>query len=632
MCGIAGIFDPFQRASEVGRCVRIMRDAQKHRGPDDAGVWVSQDKQVAFGHRRLSIIDLSSAGHQPMESQTGRVKLVFNGEIYNFTDLRVELRSGGVVFRGRSDSEVLANAIDLWGVEATLERISGMFAFAAWDQAKRSLVLARDHVGKKPLYYGVVGGVLYFASELRALERIGLSLTICEEALAEYFTYHYIPAPLTIYRDIFKLPPGSIITVGAKSLAVQQTGTALKTRRFWRIEDTVADGPRSGAPWPSTRSALKCSIFEATERRMLADVPVGAFLSGGIDSSLIVGVMQKLNRAPVNTFSVGFEGGPDESAHAARVAAHLGTNHHVLQVGPSDWLGELETFGHVFDEPFGDPSAIPTFLVSQLARQHVTVALSGDGGDELFLGYERYARIQRRDRLWRLGRWLGLDVVVRQVRHGLGESPGHGGTKVDRVLDLLSSRDRFELYEQVVRDWPGESVIDRPTSMRARMLWGVAERVCDDLAAQAALFDQLLYLPENILTKVDRASMAVSLEVRSPLLDRNVVERAQRIPTDQKLRDGQLKWPLRDILEDFVPRALWDRPKMGFVPPMRTWLAGPLAPWVDDLLDQWRRDSGVPIRVAPIQREWMSYKAGRLSAFGRLWTAMAFFLWYRARY
>jgi asparagine synthase (glutamine-hydrolysing) len=642
MCGICGYWTGARlvAADEQAMVARRMADTLRHRGPDDAGVWVDEDAGLSLGHRRLSILDLSPQGHQPMVSGSGRFVLSYNGEIYNFASLRRELESAGAVFRGRSDTEVLLAGIEQWGLPGTLERAEGMFALALWDRRARTLSLARDRAGKKPLYYGHAGRSFVFASELKALHVVpGFTREIDREALGLYLQYGWVPAPRTIYRGIRQLQPGTTLTLQAP-----RDGAAAP-EAYWSARAVCEAGRR--APFTGSLEAaadrLEGLLRTAVAERMVADVPLGALLSGGVDSSLVVALMQAQSSRPVRTFTIGFsEQRYDEAAHARTVAGHLGTEHTELYMTPADALGLVPRLADLYDEPFADNSALATALVCRLAREHVTVALTGDGGDELFAGYRHYAdtgprwhRLTRRS-LWQrrleadgselLGRSLwALDRAC----HAEKREKVAWGAKLVRQARALQAEDAVGLYLRRVRQRladPAEIVVGG----------GIVRSSLDDRALPAddtdivrvlRLFDFSTWLVDDILVKVDRASMAVGLEARSPLLDHRVGEFAWSLPTAMLIGPGGGKRPLRAILDRYVPRQLTERPKAGFVVPLRQWLKGPLRDWAETLLDPARvRQEGL-LRPEAVTRAWRQLQTGWDRNQGLVWSILVFQLW-----
>ena len=615
----------------------------QNRGPDDAGAWADTQAGIALGHRRLSIIDLSPMGHQPMHSASGRYVLAFNGEIYNQLALRSELEASGSApaWRGHSDTETLLAGFAAWGVAATLRRAVGMFAIALWDRAERHLTLARDRLGEKPLFYGWVRGAFVFGSELKALRAYpGFINPINRDALALYLQHCAVPAPYSIYQDIFKLEPGCMLSLDAAGV----DGKTVKTEAYWRITDAVRQGLATPIESEAEAlAALEAALREAVALQAVADVPLGAFLSGGVDSSAIVALMQAQSSRPVQTFTVGFdEAGFDESPHALAVAKHLGTDHHALRVTAADARAVIPLLPSMYDEPFADSSQIPTHLVSKAARQHVTVALSGDAGDELFGGYNRYFWGQR---VWnRLG-WMpplvrqGLGAAIQRVPMAAwdaigGALPGANGIarlgdkahKLAHRLKTVQSVD--DLYRSLVTEWPQDvhlvrGAIRLPTKLDdADLAVGVPEA-----EHRMMLWDTVTYLPDDILTKVDRAAMSVSLETRVPFLDHRVVELAWRLPLHMKIRNGQGKWALRQVLYKYVPRELIERPKAGFGIPVGQWLRGPLRGWAEELLDEARLKREGYFNPAPIRQVWQEHLSGRREWTSRLWTVLMFQAW-----
>lgn len=645
MCGLAGGLSPadFQTLHSAARS---MTQALAHRGPDDEGLWEDAEAGIMLGHRRLAIVDLSASGHQPMVSASGRWVIAFNGEVYNHLRLREELEGGvgAPDWRGHSDTETLLAGFDAWGVRATVERCIGMFAFSVWDRQERVLILARDRLGEKPLYYGWQGtgeaACFLFGSDLVALKRHPeFSAPIDRGALALYMRHNYVPAPYSIHQGIQKLLPGHLLSV-----SVRAREPVLEP--YWSMESIAVEGvadPFQGADGEAV-DALETLLRDAVGQQMMADVPLGAFLSGGIDSSTVVALMQAQSSRPVRTFSIGFdETGYNEAVHAKAVAAHLGTEHSELYVTPGQALDVIPRLPEVYSEPFADSSQIPTYLVSAMAKGHVTVALSGDAGDELFGGYNRYVLTRN---LWRgvssiprpmrgvavgMLRWPKVDTWNRLARPVRGMLPealqmANLGDKAHKAAAVLDSASLDEIYLRLVSHWPDGVVLGgdiHPTPLHGQrpMLEGL-----DPVQRMMAL-DSVTYLPGDILTKVDRAAMAVSLETRVPFLDHRLVEFAWRLPQALKLRDGKGKWILRQVLHRHVPRALIERPKMGFGVPIDAWLRGPLREWAENLLDESMLRQQGYLDPAPIRQRWKEHLSGQRNWQHHLWDVLMFQAW-----
>ncbi len=612
-----------------------------HRGPDGAGTWIAPDGRVGLGHRRLSIIDLSPAGFQPMASASGRYTVSFNGEIYNFGSLRKELESAGARFHSHSDTEVMLAAFDAWGVSLALTRLTGMFALAVWDATEAALWIARDRLGIKPLYYSIQDGELTFASELRALVVWkGKIPLVSAEGLTEYLRLGYVPGPISIFEGIQKLPPGCY--------AVYRAGQLSTPQAYWKLAEVV----RAGMDQPITDTAQALDTLEeklraAVASHMVSDVPLGAFLSGGIDSSTVVALMQIQSRSPIKTFSIGFqERGYDEAQHAAALAKYLGTEHTQLYVSDTDSRSIIPLLPDIYDEPFADPSQIPTFLVSKLAREHVTVALSGDGGDELFAGYNRYVFVAR---FWQRLQLIPLSLR-RMAAHGLLSAtpeawdiffkhatpflprnlvPALPGQKMHKIASILPSSTLLSVHSQLVAQWTNPQALLNPNWYHKGLLWQDQLSPYESLSApqQQMVWDTQTYLVDDILTKVDRASMRVGLEARVPLLDHNVVEFAWRIPMFMKLKDGSGKWLLKQLLYRHVPQALVERPKMGFSVPVDAWLRGTLREWAETYLaeDRLRSEGFFDARV--VRQTWEEHLKAEIDAGGQIWTLLMFQIW-----
>ncbi|NCT83560.1 MAG: asparagine synthase (glutamine-hydrolyzing) [Comamonadaceae bacterium] len=640
MCGITGTLSMSGASQDsLLATAKAMSTALRHRGPDDEGQWADADNGIAIGHRRLAIVDLTPLGHQPMVSTCGRYVLAFNGEIYNHLALRAEI--GAWNWRGHSDTETILACITVHGLQATLPKLVGMFAIALWDREQRELTLARDRMGEKPLYWGhLPGGDLVFGSELKALRaHPRWQGEIDRDALALYMRHNAIPAPYSIYRSIKKLRPGEWLTI--------KRDGATRSGLYW---DCIA-AARSGHAAPldlddaQAVDALGDVLGAAVKDQMVADVPLGAFLSGGVDSSLIAALMCRHASAPVRTFTIGFsESAYNEAHHAKAVAAHLGTDHTELYVSPQDALAVIPKLPAIYDEPFADSSQIPTFLVAEMARRHVTVALSGDAGDELFAGYNRYLLA---DRIWhRLER---LPVAVRRVaaKAALSLSPGvwsalgglvpagraHGniGDKVHKFArTVLPAQTQAEMYRALVSHWdePARIVLGASEPPTLLQLERGSFAGFSDIEYMS-LLDQITYLPDDILVKVDRAAMATSLETRAPLLDHRVVEFAWRVPMHQKIRAGKGKWLMRELLYRDVPRELIERPKQGFAVPLDAWLRGPLRDWAADLIEPRALHRAGLFDVAEVQRRWQEHLSGKRNWHYQIWDVLMFQAWHR---
>src|ERR1700722_1674109 len=646
MCGIAGLLDPnaSTSADRLGALASTMASSLEHRGPDAGGLWTDADAGVALGHCRLAVIDLGPGGAQPMVSAGGRWVIAYNGEIYNHPDLRHRLELAGTRFRGNSDTEVLVAAVERWGIDRAFDACEGMFAAALWDRNERALHLLRDRFGEKPLYYGWVGTVFEFGSELKALATLpGFAPELDRAAVSSYLRSNCIPAPDTIWRAARTLLPGHLVTLGESSVP----GVLPRQRCYWSAADAVArarEHPLTASDKEMT-DQLEDALSDAVAARMVADVPVGAFLSGGIDSSTVVALMQRHSSGSVRTFTVGFaDRSFDESSEAAAVAAHLGTDHTTVDVGDAEAVEVISQLPDIWDEPFADVSQIPTYLVSRVAREQVTVALSGDGGDELFAGYNRHAWL---DRVWgtatavpaRARRTAGsaLSRIPPSVVEGAARAASvlpvgwrvrNPSNKEVKLARVLAASDPEDAYRALTTHWADADTLvlggdnrDHPDNGGGSPIAGAG------ITEQMLWLDLVGYLPDDILVKLDRAAMAVSLETRVPFLDRRILELAWSLPLDAKLRAAQTKWVLRQVLQRHVPAALVERPKMGFGLPIGAWMRGELAPWAEHLLDERRlRDQGL-LDPLPIRRAWELHRSGRRDLGYELWDVLVLQSW-----
>ncbi len=648
MCGIAGLWRPGSGSLQESEAIaRRMADALVHRGPDDSGVWSDPGAGIVLAHKRLSILDLSPEGHQPMRSASGRYVIVFNGEIYNFADLRRELQSdGGLAWRGHSDTEVMLAAFECWGVQRAVQRFVGMFAFALWDTVEHVLHLGRDRLGEKPLYYGWAGDTLLFGSELKALHaHPEFQTTIDRDSLALYLRYACVPATYSIYSGTNKLLPGTLLSLTQQALLARRRPSV---QPYWTLGNAVVDGARlnSNARAADLVDELDDVLRKAIAGQMVADVPLGAFLSGGIDSSAVVALMQTQSARPVRTFTIGFaEAEYNEAEHAKRVARHLGTDHTELYVTPQDALDVVPRLTEMYDEPFADSSQVPTYLVSQLARQHVTVALSGDGGDELFGGYNRYrwGKKIRRFTGW-MPDLLQDHLVSRLERHSAEQwdatferwswaMPARlrykaPGDKLHKLARLLTAGSDEELYQRLVSFWPdGVAIREAGYSVPPGWISYDTPSALRTLPERMMYLDAMGYLPDDILVKVDRAAMSTSLETRVPMLDHRVVEFAWRLAARHRVSGGQGKWLLRQVLDRYVPRTLLERPKQGFSIPLDSWLRGPLRDWAESLLNERRLAEEGFFDPGPIRQRWKAHLSGARNWQNHLWIVLMFQAW-----
>ena len=674
MCGIAGIWSPTLPRQERLAIIEKMTDRLKNRGPDDMGAWSPEGDGIAFGHRRLSIIDLSAGGHQPKTSPSGRFVITFNGEIYNYLDLRRELEGRGRHFASTSDTEVLLQGFEEWGIRSTLVKSAGMFAMGIWDTQAKTLTLARDRIGEKPLYYAMVsntsnntsngtinaskpGGAssrgvgFAFASEPEALRAIpGWSPAIDRTSLSLYFRYGYVPAPRSIFAGVAKLEAGMSLTVKIPDSGDSLKSTDFVRERFWSLAriatGAVSTQQRYSGSFEAASHDLESLVQQVISQQMISDVPLGAFLSGGVDSTTVVALMQRASDQPVKTFTIGFsESDFNEAVHAKAVAKHLGTDHHELYVNPAQAMDVIPRLPKIFDEPFADSSQIPTFLVAQMARAHVTVSLSGDGGDEFFGGYPRYHALEGL-----AGRAARLPGPLRQILGGaLAQIPPAAinraaarispflpsptsligtGEKAEKLARLLGRSTPSEMYSEIMAVWndPSSLVVGGSNEFG----WGDFE---DEAAGAPSItetmmfMDGLTYLPDDVMTKVDRACMAVSLESRAPLLDHRVAEFAWSLPLAYKIQGSNGKRILKDILSRHVPPALTERPKQGFGIPIGQWLCGPLRSWAEDLLNPEEMKAQGYLNPVPVQRVWQEHLAGQYNRTPMVWAVLMFQAW-----
>jgi asparagine synthase (glutamine-hydrolysing) len=646
MCGLTGFVASNNNFPENWReTLCAMAGQIAHRGPDSSGVWSDPGAGVALAHRRLAILDLSPQGHQPMVSASGRFVIVFNGEIYNYRQIMDDLIVLGHGFRGHSDTEVMLAAIEQWGIKDAITRFNGMFAFAIWDNQTSTLFLVRDRLGEKPLFFGVVDSQFVFGSELKALKaHPQWRGEIDTDALAMFMRYGYIPAPYSIYKQINKIRPGEI-------LSVNFSGSAIKTKaeQYWSMTEVIKKANRNliVASDDEMISGLEQLLLDSIRQQMVADVPLGAFLSGGIDSSTVVALMQSLSTQPIETFTVGFDyDGFDEAEYARKIAQYLGTHHTELYVDSNDALNVIPKLADIYDEPFADSSQIPTYLVSQLTRRHVTVSLSGDGGDELFCGYSRYFLVNN---FWMKIAWLPVSLRKRFADYVLGipidhlESrfswlrplfarygqAGTAGDKIKKAALVVGAKSNAEFYSLLTSNWidtlgllvsENDGEFEHPIFIRNLDF-------SQDFVSHMMFSDTVRYLPDDILVKVDRAAMANSLESRIPMLDYRIVEYAWRLPLSVKYRNKQGKWILRQVLNKYVPQEMFDRPKKGFSVPMRSWLAGPLRDWTEELLDENRmREQGF-FKPSFIREKWQEHLQGKRNWQSQIWSVLVFQSW-----
>jgi len=644
MCGIAGALysEPNLKDDEFSSLMKAMGDTLVHRGPDDSGVWVNSPDGIGLVHRRLSIIDLSPQGHQPMISGNGRFVIVFNGEIYNFKEIRGRLEKNGVKFKGHSDTETLLESIATEGIEKTLADINGMFAFALWDREDNSLILARDRIGKKPLYYGVCNGVFLFGSELKALKKHpDFDDEIDRAALGQFIQYSWLNGPASIYKKINKLSPGTYLKISKTFKA-----DLMQPVTYWSALESARLGQANlySGSYEEAVTHLEKLVADSVERRMIADVELGALLSGGIDSSLVVSMMQAQSTRKVKTFSIGFhEATHNEAVHAKKIAEYLGTDHSELYVTPDECMNVIPQLPHMYDEPFGDVSQIPTYMVSKLANRDVKVVLSGDGGDELFAGYTRYFRCMQH--------WEKHENIPLFVRPAIGEVMDYAaqaswrllantktqegvagwrrlGAKLEKRARRIGAKSSLELFVRMMMRYKDITELvkmhdDSQTMLSNKEDWPAHA----DPILNMMLIDTLCYLPDNILVKVDRASMATSLEARCPLLDKEIAEFAWRLPHAMKVNQLGGKRILKDILAKYLPTELTDRKKMGFGVPIGKWLRSPLRDWAEDMLDKEKIRQQGYLNEDVVQRLWKQHLSGWRNHNDILWSILMFQAW-----
>lgn len=654
MCGLAGLLGPYS-AEEIRAAATRMADSLQHRGPDDEGVWLCSDSPLALAHRRLSIQDLSSLGHQPMVSNSGRMVIAFNGEIYNFKKLADELSDLGVTLKGGSDTAVILAAIECWGMNKALSKSEGMFAFALVDVANRTITLARDRFGEKPLFYGWLGNTFLFASELKAIiAALGRRPDIDYTAMAAYLRFGYVPSPHSIFKNIYKLVPGSSLTINFDqfnfpelfSAMPQSNPTMVCPELYWDFDEVISDAQSNIIT--DEREAIEelhSTLKECVKDQCIADVPIGAFLSGGIDSTLIAAVMQSVNSLPINTFTIGFkEKYFDEAPFASAISKHLGTNHHEFYVGEKDCLQLVSDLPKVWDEPFADSSQLPALLVTRMAKKHVTVCLTGDGGDELFCGYNRYL----------VGNWWAdrtkyipsgmksigasaISSVPFHVWEGLYDlytklsskkaTQANFAAKVQKVAGLLKADNSLEAYRFLLSYWDAPSDVTRSAEAKSILDYPCPVKLPDFLRVMM-YWDQKGYLVDDNLVKNDRASMSVALESRLPLLNHRIAELSWRLPPSMLVRNRKTKWILRAVLDKYVPSNLIDRPKMGFSVPLASWLRGPLKDWSLDMLAS--ADSIFPrASIESIERTWKEHDTNRYDHSNKLWSILMLIAWYK---
>ena len=646
MCGINGFYS--KSLSNFDDVIVKMNSAISHRGPDTNGAWSDKNLGIVLGHQRLSIIDVSSSGNQPMQSSSGRYILTYNGEIYNYLKIRkeLEMNNANIKWKGNSDTEILLESIDFWGIELTLQKIQGMFAFGIWDQKMRRLILARDRIGEKPLYYGWQGEgnnrVFLFGSELKALKvHPEFNGQINRDAIALQLRHNCIPAPYTIYKDIYKLLPGNYLELKHTDLKKELLGYP---KKYWSLTSSLMHGNKNQLKFneDEIQKDLEENLKISVKKQMISDVPIGAFLSGGVDSSTVVALMQSQSHQPVKTFTVGFnESEYNEAKFAKKIAKHLGTNHTELYVSPKTAMEVIPKISTIYDEPFSDSSQIPTFLVSQLTKQHVKVAISGDGGDELFCGYNRYKMSEKFSSIFRFMPFTLRKTLASTIKsispHNLDkilkfipilDQPTNFGDKIYKGADVLNTKNFSDIYYTLCSHWKNPTKIVLNSKEPGTLLTKFKPNINYlNTQQQMMALDFLTYLPDDILVKVDRAAMASSLETRLPFLDHNLIEYVSKIPHSLKFKNGHGKWILKKILNQYVPKSLTQRPKMGFEIPLGSWLRGPLRDWAENLLNEKRLNQENFFNTKLIRDKWLEHLNGKKNWHHHLWDILMFQAW-----
>ncbi len=639
MCGIVGFLNKnthnhTHKIADSAKLIATMTDRLAHRGPNDGSTWINQKAGIALGHRRLSIIDLSSTGKQPMHSQNGDYIIVYNGEIYNFIELKKQLTAKNHHFYGQSDTEVILALISEYGFETALQRMSGMFALALWDNKNKTLSLARDRIGEKPLYYGIINNTFVFGSELKALQAYpNFNNPINRKSLMLFMQYGYVPTPHSIYEEIYKLTPGTTLTISASTLHTLPT-----PKTYWSAIDIAQTNLANNLELTDVQAIETTDqlLNAIIQKQMIADVPIGAFLSGGIDSSLIAALMQANSSQPIKTFTIGFHDQAYNEAHFAKaIAKHLHTDHTEFYVDAQQALSIIPQLPSIYDEPFADSSAIPTILLAQLTKQQVSVCLSGDGGDEIFGGYNRYLLAQT---LWQKLSYLPYHIRLSIQKLLLSISPSRWhqllkfttipmiGDKLHKFASIVAIKSPALFYQQLISQWPNANnlVKNQIISNHQTLLQEIESM---NFIEKMMITDTISYLPDDIMVKIDRATMAVSLESRAPYLDHQLIELMWKLPLHMKIRNSTSKWLLRQILYKYVPQHLIDRPKMGFGIPLDVWLRGPLRDWAESLLNKALIEQQGYLQAAPILEKWQEHLSGKRNWQYQLWTVLMFQAW-----